>query len=175
MNAHYWQGSRHGALNLLWLIIVAMCLQGCNNENEDELSSNKFTIAISPTAAIDAGQDLAATSFLAKKWQLQSIDDMPLPHMVVMDFTNIKDGHATMHSPCQSIQVLFDTAQLPHKLNVVDIERDLMRCSDSFEDRLMAHLADLISFEKQGGMLVLHAYQGDLVLTAVDDDILSTQ
>lgn len=144
------------------LLGISLLIFSCDNP------SNKTTgESVNPTTykTVFIGQNIALMKFLAQKWQLTNINNIPVDKAVVMDFTAIDKGVFTIISECQSIPVVIDVGALPDKISVEQIDRKIKPCSDDFEDNLMSIVADIGRFDRQGDQLVLISFQDTLQLS----------
>lgn len=159
------------------IISVSLFINACDKSNErfsdrssDKPSANISDQTVSPNfhKTIFIGQNIALMNFLAQKWQLISINNIPTDKFIIIDLQTIERGIFTIHSECQTIIVNIEDDALPDKMLVEQIHRDIKPCSDSFEDYLMSIVADISHFSRQeNGNLVLISFQDTLQLSPI--------
>lgn len=147
------------------ILSTSLLLFGCDKPP----TTNSESVNATAHKTVAIGQNMAVMRFLAQKWQLKNINNIPIDRSVVMDFTTIESGTFTIISECQSISVIIDANALPHKISVEQIARQIKPCSDEFEDNLMSIVADIGRFERQSDNLVLISFQDTLQLSATDN------
>lgn len=107
-----------------------------------------------PNEAAIQGQKNALLHFMSQKWQLKSINHIPVGHPVVLDLREFAKGRGFAFTDCDEIFFEFDTQKiLGGSLSVVNIERKIGECAHNMGDDIMRILGDLHSFHHQNGVL----------------------
>lgn len=127
--------------------------------------------ALSPTRSLGIGRESAIFGYLAKKWQITQINDIPVQSSVILNLQQIENGigELSLGANCSPVRIQFDIGELSKGvISTKEIERELSECSNTFEDRLMSTLADLTYIEKRPinttDTLILSAYQDKITL-----------
>lgn len=130
--------------------------------------------SLSPVRSVSIGRESAIFAYLAKNWQITQINGIPIANTAILDLQEIEQGFGqlSLGEHCSPILVQFDVSKLGQSIiSTKEIEREIDDCSDSFEDRLMATLADLNYIEKRptdtNDVLILSGYQDKITLVPV--------
>lgn len=155
----------------LLIIFLAILMVACQKQSDD---SNKkeleYKTLLSPNSSLSFGRQSAMYRHFSQWWQISEIDDIPTEQVVFMDLTHLSNDKAyVVFDGCNTIDITFDTSQIDkNRLYVHNIKRELKPCSSSYEDQLMAILADTQGIEYDNttpDRLKLLSYQHSLTLT----------
>lgn len=109
-----------------------------------------------PSEVAIEGQKNALVHFIAQKWQLKSINHIPVAHPVTLDLREFPLSKGYAFTECDEIFLEFDTSKiLGGALSIINIERKIGECSHNAGDDMMRILGDLHSFHHQNGVLTL--------------------
>lgn len=152
------------------MVGVMLFLTGCQPPDHPNQANTQNT-TLSSTRTLGLGRQSAIFGYLAKRWQILQINEIPAGTTALLDLSDIENGNAqlSLGKQCTPIRLRLDISQLNKGIiSTKEIERELDDCSDEFEDRLMSTLADLTYVEKNPASatdtLVLSAYQDKIVL-----------
>lgn len=148
-------------------ILMVACQKPSNNTKTKDL---EYTNLLSPNNSLSFGRQSAMYRHFSQWWQISEIDDIPTEQVVFMDLTHLSNDKAyVIFDDCNTIDITFDTSQIDkNRLYVHNIKRELKPCSSSYEDQLMAILADTQGIEYDNttpDRLKLLSYQHSLTLT----------
>lgn len=195
--AHFFPQGKIPIMNTLWTNLpqflrtatwrattcVSLCLPmmnglGCaDTQNTKPLHSLHHTpeATLTPLATFTApnqvviqGQKNALMHFMAKKWQLKSINHIPVGRMVIVDLTNFAKSQGMAYTDCDEIFFEMDTQKiLSGSLMTVNLERKMTNCTHNLGDDVMRILGDLHSFSHQDGILTLISLKDKIELVAM--------
>ena len=105
---------------------------------------------------INEGQKNALIHFIAKRWQIKSINHIPVAHDIIVDLSEFSSNKGYAYTDCDKIFFELDTQKIMNGgLSVINIERQMNNCSHNVGDDIMRLFGDLHSFYHQDGTLTL--------------------
>lgn len=155
------------------LVAFASLLVGCDNL----MSSNPHTkmdttaamsIDSMPSAAVVMGKTKATEQFIARQWQVVSMNDRPVGGDLVLDLTDFRSGKGEFRDGCERILVTFNTNDLSDERLLIDRSARKSRgCHSELIDKVMWTLSDVYAFKRNGNELNIIAVQNMIRLVPV--------
>lgn len=170
-----WRATTYASLCLVPFVglVVTSCADTQNTKqmyavHQSSANLTPLPSLSDPSQAVIKGQQNALLHFMARKWQLKSINHIPTAQDVVIDLTNFAHATGQAHTDCDEIVFEFDASKvLSGKLSVLSLERKLHDCTHNMGDDLMRILGDLHSFSHQGDVLTLISLKDTMELVAI--------
>lgn len=122
-----------------------------------------------PNQVVIQGQKNALIHFMAKKWQLKSINHIPAGKQVIIDLSRFAQSQGFAYTDCDEIFFEMDTQKiLSGALSTINLERKMKDCTHDVGDDIMRILGDLHSFSHQDGVLTLISLKDKIELVAIN-------
>lgn len=122
-----------------------------------------------PNQVVIQGQQNALMHFMARKWQLKSINHIPVGKDVIIDLTHFAKAQGHAHTDCDEIFFEFDISKaLVGKLTTINLERKIHECTHDVGDDVMRILGDLHSFSHHDNILTLISLKDKIELVALN-------
>lgn len=161
---------RTGALLTLATFVVLGC------DKSDAISPSDMAIHPSsatslfgvPAAAVAVGRTKATKQFIAKKWQVVSVNRQPIVGNLVFDLSDFESGKGEFYDGCERILVDLNTHDVSNEKLAVDKSvRHHSACDSELIENIMWLLSDIYAFERENEDLLIIATQDTIRLTPI--------
>lgn len=146
-------------------VLLTGCMDGQNTQSPTQTRAlqqtenttfKPFATIYDPNHGISEGQKNALIHFIAKRWQVKSINHIPVAHDIIIDLSEFASNKGYAYTDCDKIFFELDTSKImAGGLSVTNIERNMDNCSHNTGDDVMRLFGDLHSFYHQNGALTL--------------------
>lgn len=154
------------------LLVSVLFFVGCSEQppkGSDESKISNTPISASPSSAIAIGKTRATEQFIAKKWQVISINDQPVTSKLVLDLHDFSRGQGEFCDDCERILVDLNIHDVSNeRLSIDNSTRQGGDCSSELIDTIMWILSDVYAFERSGDELHIIAVQDTIRLVPSD-------
>lgn len=151
---------------LLVLPALAVLMVGCDRSEAESQRLAEYVSApvlgVSNTATA-IGKTKATKQFIAKKWQLVSMNDEPVLGELFLDLTEFGAGRGKFYDHCEQILVDFNTNGVSSKkLAVTGSARQNGLCDSKLIENVMWILSEIQAFERDGDELIIQTVQDSI-------------
>lgn len=150
----------------LVLPALAVLMVGCDRSEAQSQRLAEYVSApvlgVSNTATA-IGKTKATKQFIAKKWQLVSMNDEPIVGELFLDLTEFGEGRGKFYDRCEQILVDFNTNGVSNKkLAVAGSARQYGLCDSKLIENMMWMLSEIQAFERDGDDLIIQTVQDSI-------------